>query len=101
MLYNITNEDCNNISTRDFMKFLKDKYYNNNNFSDIIYKNVIVKDSANNYYRIVVLNKAENDYALIDTTRGIAFIVDCTYITSYKMLLDKLLEDGYKITYED
>lgn len=101
MLYNITNEDCKNISTRDFMNFLEDKYYDNNNLSDIIYKGVTVQDSDGNYYSIVVLNNTENDYALIGSTRGIAFVVDAIYITSYKMLLDKLLEDGYRITYND
>ena len=100
MLYNITNKKCNNISTRDFIEFLRDKYPNES-FSDVFYKRVTVQDAADNCYSIIALTNTQNDYALIDTTRGIAFVIEDIYITSYKALLDKLLEDGYKITYND
>ena len=101
MLYNITNEESYNMTTVAFINSLKDKYHSNNDLGDIIYKRVRVQDCAGNCYKIVVLNNTENDYALVDTTRGIATIIDDIYILGYKGLLDKLLEDGYRITYND
>ena len=100
MLYNITNKDCKIISTKDFIHFLFSKYPNES-FSDIIYERVTVKDSADNYYNIISINNKENNYALIDTIRGIVIVIDDAYVTGYKALLDKLLEDGYRITYND
>ena len=100
MLYNVTNKKCNNISTGDFIEFLRDKYPNES-YSDVFYRRVIVQDCADNCYSIVALNNTENDYALVDAKRGLATIIDDIYIMGYKGLLDKLLEDGYKITYND
>lgn len=100
MLYNITNGKCHNISTRDFINFLFSKYPNDN-LSDVIYERVTVRDCADNCYNIISLNNTENDYALIDTTRGIAIVINDIYIIDYKGLLDKLLEEGYIITYND
>lgn len=99
MLYNITNGNCKNMSTGDFITFLTVEYPDKS-LSSLFYEELTVQDSANNCYSIVVLNNTENDYALIDTKKGIGIVIDDVYIPSYKALLDKLLEDGYKITYE-
>lgn len=99
MKYNVTNSSAVNITVRDVINLLSERY-TDKLLSNNIYNNLTVQDAADNYYRIVSLINTENDFALFDSKRGIVVVLEY-YVSDYQSLLNLLLENGYRITYED